>query len=109
MGHTPLKQVSQRDDIKVLRCLDLNPNDGMSLCLKEFSVLRINTQRTKRKEKTMNRNIIVAAALAVFAIAATVVLCAAPELALAKLVGKAAWYVPYAALVGAVRVVRLGV
>ena len=57
----------------------------------------------------MNKNIIVAAALAVFAIVATVVLCAAPEFALAKLVGKAAWYVPYAALVGAVRVVRFGV
>ena len=51
----------------------------------------------------MNRNIIVAAALAVFALAATVVLCAAPELALAKLVGKAVWYVPYVALVGGVR------
>ena len=57
----------------------------------------------------MNKNIIVAAALAVFAIAAAVVLCAAPELALAKLVGKAAWYVPYAALVGAVKAVRFGV
>lgn len=45
MGHTPLKQVSQRDDIKVF----------------------------------------------------------------AKLVGKAAWYVPYAALVGAVKAVRFGV
>ena len=57
----------------------------------------------------MNKNIIVAAALAVFALVATVVLCAAPELALAKLVGKAAWYVPYAALVGAVKAVRFGV
>ena len=57
----------------------------------------------------MNKNIIVAAALAVFAIVATVVLCAAPEFALAKLVGKAAWYVPYAALVGAVKAVRFGV
>ena len=56
-----------------------------------------------------NIDIIVAAALAVFALAATVVLCAAPELALAKFVGKAAWYVPYAALVGAVRVVCIGV
>ena len=57
----------------------------------------------------MNKNIIVAAALAVFAIAATIVLCTAPELALAKLVGKAAWYVPYAALVGAVKAVRFGI
>ena len=57
----------------------------------------------------MNKNIIVAAALAVFAIVATVVLCTAPELALAKLIGKAAWYVPYAALVGAVKAVRFGV
>ena len=56
----------------------------------------------------MNKNIIVAAALAVFAIAVAVVLCTAPELALAKLVGKAAWYVPYAALVGAVKAVRFG-
>ena len=56
----------------------------------------------------MNKNIIVAAALAVFALVAIVVLCAAPELALAKLVGKAAWYVPYAALVGAVKAVRFG-
>ena len=54
-------------------------------------------------------HIIVAAALAVFAIVATVVLCTAPELALAKLIGKAAWYVPYAALVGAVKAVRFGV
>ena len=57
----------------------------------------------------MNKNIIVAAALAVFALVAIVILCAAPELALAKLVGKAAWYVPYAALVGAVKAVRFGV
>ena len=57
----------------------------------------------------MKKNIVVAAALAVFATVATVVLCAAPELALAKLVGKAAWYVPYAALVGAVKAVRFGV
>lgn len=56
----------------------------------------------------MNKNIIIAVALVTVALASGIVLCTAPEFALSRLLGKAAWYVPYAAIVGAVKAFRFG-
>ena len=56
----------------------------------------------------MTRNHLIAGAFAVLAVVATVVFASLPELPFARLLGKAAWYVPYAALVGAVRFLKVG-
>lgn len=57
----------------------------------------------------MNKNIIVAAALFAVALIVSIALCTTPEFALSRLLGKAAWYVPYAAVVCAVKAIRFRV
>lgn len=56
----------------------------------------------------MNKNIIIASALVAVALTVSIVMCTAPEFALPKLVGKAAWYIPYASIIGAIKAIRFG-
>lgn len=56
----------------------------------------------------MDKNIIIASALITVALTVSIVMCTAPELALPKLIGKAAWYIPYASIIGAIKAIRFG-